>query len=61
MNDLPRLTYRISEVAEMLGVTPPTVSALIKRGDLKALYVSPKLILIHADSLQAWLKKAERS
>lgn len=57
MNDLPRITYRISEIAKMLGVTPPTVSAMIKRGELKAKQLSPKSILITADSLQEWLKK----
>jgi excisionase family DNA binding protein len=57
MNELPRLTYRIAEVAEMLGVTPPTVSAMIKRGELKAFTLSPKLILVSADSLKTYLSK----
>jgi excisionase family DNA binding protein len=34
-SDLPRLAYRVSEVAEMLGVSEKTVRRLIARGLLR--------------------------
>ncbi len=34
-SDLPRLTYKISEAAKVLGVSEPTIRRAIKRGLLK--------------------------
>ncbi len=57
MTELPRLTYRPNEVAEMLGVSAPTIHTLVRKGQLRAIRPSPGSILIPADAITEWIKR----
>ena len=42
MEEVPQKSYKVKEVAEMLGCTGDNVYKLIKYGNLKAFRVGPK-------------------
>ncbi len=47
MSDLPRLAYRVDEVAKMLGISEKSVRRLIARGLLKPSKVLRHLLIPH--------------
>lgn len=54
----PTLTYRVADVAEMLGLSRNKIYRLVYAGELKAVKVSPVRngpLLITKKSLDAWL------
>lgn len=51
----PRLTYRMNEVADQLGVAPSTVQRWVAAGDLVAIRPSRGVVLIDPDDLTAFL------
>lgn len=51
----PRLTYRMPEVAEQLGVAPSTVQRWVAAGDLVAIRPSKGVVLIDPADLDAFL------
>lgn len=51
----PKVAYTMKEVAATLGVGEKTVRHLIQRGDMPAVQISPRRIIIPASSLAGWL------
>lgn len=52
----PRRAYRVSEVAEMMGVQPKTVYRWIEQGHLKATKVRGMNLMIPAAAVEKMLK-----
>ena len=52
---LEKLTYTVSETAEVLGVSRHTVERLMKSGDLPAMRVARR-VLISKAALARWLE-----
>lgn len=52
----PRRAYRVSEVAEMLGVTPKTIYRWIDKGLLKGVRVRGMNVMIPAPAVEKMLK-----
>jgi excisionase family DNA binding protein len=53
--DVQDKLYRVSEAAELLGVSMQTVRNLIHSGQLSAYRLSPKRFMIPVSSIQAFL------
>lgn len=50
-----KLAYSTAEVAEVLGVSRPTVYALMRRADFPAFKVGSRT-LVSAEGLRAWVQ-----
>ncbi len=51
----PKLTVNVSEAAEMLSVSRPTMYAIINREDFKGSFYIGKKHLISVDALREWV------
>lgn len=47
--NLPRMTYRIDEVAEMTGLGRTTIFALLKQGDLRRVKIGARTLILASD------------
>lgn len=55
-----RLTYRVEELAKMLGISMTKTYDLIKKGSIPSLKVD-SVTLISVHSLEEWIKRKERN
>ena len=53
-----RITLSVSEAAELVGISKPTMYALIKSGEIPSVHAGTK-ILIHRQAVIDWLSKGE--
>jgi len=53
--------FTVREVAEILRVSPRTVRRLIKRGEIKAVRVSRRLVRIPVGELRAYIARVSQS
>lgn len=47
--NLPRMTYRIDEVAELTGLGRTTIFALLKQGDLRRVKIGARTLILASD------------
>ena len=64
-NDIPqqsspenKVTLTVSEAAEMIGISKPSMYEVVRAGKVRSVKVGKK-ILISRQSLMGWLKKGE--
>ncbi len=51
----PRVAYRVSEVAELIGLSKSQVYAMVARGEIGSKR-SGRSVVVPVEALQAWLK-----
>ncbi len=51
---MDKITISITEAAQMLGVSRPTMYSIVKRQDFDAVFKLGRRTLIHREKLEAW-------
>jgi len=55
----PGAVYSIKEAADLLGMSPATVSLKVKRGELRAARLGHRTVRIAGSDILDWLHRAE--
>nr|DAR58221.1 MAG TPA: helix-turn-helix domain protein [Caudoviricetes sp.] len=54
---MPKVTYSVKEVSDILGICLPAVYELCNREDFPAIRVTPRRIIIPVDGLRRWMEE----